>query len=131
MSHPIPQPPAFPFIGNLHQVDNEVPIRGYFLLSKQYGEIYKMNILGLHVSHPKYSANDWLVWLGREMIIITSQALCNEVSDDKRFHKQPNAVLEQVRNIIGDGLFTGYNHEPNWILARKCFFIALRMLINA
>ncbi len=40
------------------------------------------------------------------MISINSHALANEVSDDKRFVKSFTPSLYEVRNLIGDGLFT-------------------------
>ena len=46
MTTPIPQPPAIPFLGNVHQMDTEFPVRGLAALAKTYGEIYKVNILG-------------------------------------------------------------------------------------
>ena len=38
--------------------------------------------------------------------MICSQELLHEVSDEKRFRKIPRAALDQVRNAVGDGLFT-------------------------
>jgi cytochrome P450/NADPH-cytochrome P450 reductase len=46
MSKPIPQPPAVPFLGNVKNIDSELPIRSYFLLAQQYGEIYQLNLIG-------------------------------------------------------------------------------------
>jgi cytochrome P450/NADPH-cytochrome P450 reductase len=37
---------------------------------------------------------------------MTTYALVNEVSDEKRFKKTIGASLNQVRNLVGDGLFT-------------------------
>ena len=45
--------------------------------------------------------------------------LVNELSDDKKFSKAVTASLIQVRNAIGDGLFTAYKDEPAWGIARK------------
>lgn len=46
MTSPIPQPPAIPFLGNVHNIDNELPNRSFQLLAEQYGEIYQLNMLG-------------------------------------------------------------------------------------
>jgi cytochrome P450/NADPH-cytochrome P450 reductase len=46
MSKPIPQPPTIPFLGNVKDIDGELPIRSYFLLAQQYGEIYQLSLLG-------------------------------------------------------------------------------------
>lgn len=76
------------------------------------------------------------------MISVNSHALANEVSDDKRFIKSFTPALYEVRNLVGDGLFTVmgfYNllelpvtdyiwqalgNESNWGVARmlRTFF---------
>jgi cytochrome P450 / NADPH-cytochrome P450 reductase len=48
MTTPIPQPPGIPFLGNVNTIDRELPIRSHIQLQKTYGEIYQMNILGMH-----------------------------------------------------------------------------------
>ncbi|KAF4598867.1 hypothetical protein EYR38_007278 [Pleurotus pulmonarius] len=101
MTTPIPQPLSLPFVGNLTSLDKELPVRGFLLLAQQYGEIYKLDILGATTVH----ANTY--------------ALLNELSDDKHFHKAINGPLKQVRNLVGDGLFTAYGEEPNWALAHR------------
>lgn len=40
------------------------------------------------------------------MICVNSYALGAEVSDDKRFKKAIGNSLQQVRNLVSDGLFT-------------------------
>ena len=44
--------------------------------------------------------------LGDKRIIVNSQALMAEVSDEKRFAKKIAANSNQLRNAAGDGLFT-------------------------
>ena len=39
-------------------------------------------------------------------MFVSSYDLVNEVSDEKRFSKKVAVAVEQVRNGIGDGLFT-------------------------
>ena len=65
------------------------------------GPIFKLNILG------------------QERIVIGSQELLNELCDEKRFVKNPFGGLLQVRNGIGDGLFTAFDGEENWGLAHR------------
>lgn len=72
-----------------------------------YGEIYQLD-------------------LGRRAIVVSSHALINEVSDQERFHKDIGRVLNEVRALTGDGLFTsahedGYilKSEPNWWKAHR------------
>ncbi|KAK0486339.1 fatty acid hydroxylase [Armillaria novae-zelandiae] len=102
MSTPIPQPPTVPFLGNTRDIDRNVPIQSFILLSKTYGEIYQLGLLG-----------------GRKMISINSHALANEVSDDKRFVKSFTPAMHEVRNLIGDGLFTALGDVPSWGIAHR------------
>ncbi|KAK0459209.1 fatty acid hydroxylase [Desarmillaria tabescens] len=97
MSTPIPQPPTVPFLGNTRDLDRDVPIQSFILLAKTYGEIYQLDLLG-----------------GRRIICINSHALANEISDEKRFKKSLAPSLYEVRNLVGDGLFTAFGDEENW-----------------
>jgi hypothetical protein len=47
MSKPIPQPPTIPFIGNVTSLEKEVPLRSFNLLAQKYGEIYRLDLVGL------------------------------------------------------------------------------------
>ncbi|KAG8740200.1 hypothetical protein FRC10_004601 [Ceratobasidium sp. 414] len=111
MSTPIPQPPTIPFIGNVKSIDGkyplntltplaELPVNSFMLLTKQYGEIYKLDMLG------------------KEVVVITSVALAQEVLDEKRFHKAINAPLAEVDNM-GTGLFTSRHGDPEWAIAHR------------
>ncbi|EIN12923.1 fatty acid hydroxylase [Punctularia strigosozonata HHB-11173 SS5] len=104
MTTPIPQPPAVPFLGNLRDIDQEVPARSYALLTKQYGGIFKLVLAAV---------------IGEEVIFCTSYELQNELSDEKRFEKAVRGALEEIRAGAGDGLFTAYNHEPDWGKAHR------------
>jgi cytochrome P450/NADPH-cytochrome P450 reductase len=111
MSKPIPQPPAVPFLGNVKNIDSELPIRSYFLLAQQYGEIYQLNLIGellvLATIYPSADACD----TGRRVIMCNSYALQAELSDDKRFKKVVRGPLNEVRHATGDGLFTSVHHS--------------------
>ena len=85
---PIPQPPTVPFLGNVTQIDTDLPIRSFDLLTKQYGEIYQLTIAGTTMVH------------------VNSYKLLHQVSDDKHFVKVVRGSLLEVRNLAGDGLFT-------------------------
>ena len=39
--------------------------------------------------------------------------------DEKRFHKAVGGGLNELRGLVGDGLFTAHHGEPNWATARK------------
>ncbi|KAK7056328.1 hypothetical protein VNI00_002881 [Paramarasmius palmivorus] len=110
MTTPIPQPRTIPFLGNVTSIDTEVPLRGFILLAKQYGEIYQLDILG------SVSVN------------LNSHALINEVSDEKRFRKAVGGALYGVRDLVGDGLFTAIEGEPNWGIAHRLLMPAFGTL---
>lgn len=46
MTTPIPSPPSVPFLGHTQSLDRDVPLHSYHLLSKQYGEIYRLDLVG-------------------------------------------------------------------------------------
>ncbi|KAF8755042.1 cytochrome P450 [Rhizoctonia solani] len=101
MTTPIPQPPAIPFLGNVGNIDTELPSRSFTLLAKQYGEIFALNLLG------------------KSVVAISSVKLAQEVLDEKRFHKAIGTALVEVRNLVSDGLFTAYHGETNWGIAHR------------
>ncbi|KAJ1303515.1 hypothetical protein OPQ81_011700 [Rhizoctonia solani] len=101
MTTPIPQPPAIPFLGNVTDIDTELPSKSFTLLAKQYGEIYALNLLG------------------KPVVAISSVKLAQEVLDEKRFHKAIGTALVEVRNLVSDGLFTAYHGETNWGIAHR------------
>ncbi|KAJ7508252.1 fatty acid hydroxylase [Mycena galericulata] len=110
MSVPIPQPPTIPFIGNITSIEKDVPLHSFRLLAKTYGEIYQLDLLG------------------RNLISVSSYALANEVSDDKRFQKRVSGGLHEVRALVGDGLFTAQPEEPNWGIAHRLLMPAFGTL---
>ncbi|KAJ7601926.1 fatty acid hydroxylase [Mycena polygramma] len=102
-----------------------VPIPQPF--SSTYGEIYQLNILGTTI------------------VNVNSYSLTNEISDESRFKKHVAAGLFEVRNLLGDGLFTvrsqvshfyerdsdfvqAFNDEPEWGVAVLTFY---RLLMPA
>ncbi|KAI9067866.1 fatty acid hydroxylase [Trametes sanguinea] len=101
MTTPIPSPPALPFLGHITQLDKEIPQRSFDLLADQYGEIYKLNLIT------------------RQSIIVASYELLNELCNEKRFQKTVVGALEQIRNGMGDALFSAYPGEENWGIAHR------------
>ncbi|KAJ7218368.1 fatty acid hydroxylase [Mycena pura] len=110
MSTPIPQPPTIPFMGNATAFDRDVPQHSFTLLAKTYGEIYKLDLVG------------------RKLICVSSYALSNEVSDEKRFQKRVVGGVQELRNLLGDGLFTAQPEEPNWGIAHRLLMPAFGTL---
>ncbi|KAF9812238.1 hypothetical protein IEO21_06278 [Rhodonia placenta] len=101
MTNPIPCPPSLPFLGHVTHIEKEVPLRSFMLLAHQYGEIYQMHQFSRH------------------LLVISSYELVNECSDDKRFYKGIGGALGEVRNGVGDGLFTARAEEENWGIAHR------------
>ncbi|KAI0381230.1 bifunctional P-450:NADPH-P450 reductase [Hypomontagnella monticulosa] len=97
----IPEPPGYPFIGHITEVDAENSIQSFKGLAERYGEIFRLNFPGTT-----------LVW-------ISSHSLIDEVCDEKRFKKTPNNVLTEIRLGLHDGLFTAKLEEPNWGIAHR------------
>ena len=98
---PIPQPKGYPLIGNVLEVTGDVPIMRLAELGRQYGEIFRLNILG------------------RNVTFISSQSLTDELCDEKRFHKLVSASLAELRDGVSDGLFTAQDGEKNWETAHR------------
>lgn len=98
----IPQPPTVPFLANTPLMDREHPNETFKLLADQYGEIYQFKFPD-----------------GRTVVHINTYNLLAQISDDKRFKKVVTSPLNQVRDLVGDGLFTGELEEVNWGMARS------------
>lgn len=101
MSLAIPQPPRDPVIGNLRLIDSSTPVQSLMRLARTYGPIFRFALPS------------------REMVVVSSQALVHELSDEERFDKRVHAVLENIRDFGGDGLFTAHTDEPNWGKAHR------------
>ncbi|MCJ1400318.1 hypothetical protein MMC11_003523 [Xylographa trunciseda] len=101
MGTPIPQPPSLPLLGNIRDLDPENLLNSILHLADIYGPIFKLNIAGT------------------VRISVSSYELLNEVCDEKRFAKRPSGALLEVRNGVGDGLFTAFGDEANWGLAHR------------
>ncbi|EJD48679.1 cytochrome P450 [Auricularia subglabra TFB-10046 SS5] len=97
----IPQPPTIPFLGNILDIDVELPVSSFHLLTKQYGDIFQ------------------LYFAGRRRVFVSGHALCQELCDETRFCKSTRGPLDQVRNLTGDALFTAHDGEENWGVAHR------------
>jgi cytochrome P450/NADPH-cytochrome P450 reductase len=95
----IPQPKPDPLLKNLKDMDPNGPVQGLMRLARTYGPIFRLSL-------PE-----------RDMIVVSSQELVNELCDEQRFDKKVHAPLENIRAFAGDGLFTAYTQEPNWAAA--------------
>jgi cytochrome P450/NADPH-cytochrome P450 reductase len=97
----VPQPKPLPFIGNLPDVDANQLVKSLIQIANSYNGIYQLDAI-------------------KEVIIVVySHDLVNELCDEKRFDKKVPLPLEELREIVGDGLFTAYTDEPNWGKAHR------------
>ncbi|WP_405412654.1 bifunctional cytochrome P450/NADPH--P450 reductase [Streptomyces decoyicus] len=54
---------------------------------------------------------------GQDNLFVSGLDLVTELADDQRFTKNVGLGVEHLRQLLGDGLFTAYTHEPNWAKA--------------
>ena len=110
MTHPIPQPRRIPFLGNLTSIDREAPTNSFMLLYQQYGEIFRLDLLGefrenLAVVKRKFLMRSWK-FQGRNVVVINTYDLLHEACDDKRFPKAVSSAIKEISALVHDGLFT-------------------------
>ncbi|KZV79489.1 hypothetical protein EXIGLDRAFT_782227, partial [Exidia glandulosa HHB12029] len=63
---PIPHPPGYPLVGNIFDLDPEVPLQALEDFAKVYGEIYSLTFFGNTVN------------------VVNSHALALEILDERR-----------------------------------------------
>ncbi|MGE4191678.1 MAG: cytochrome P450 [Thermoanaerobaculia bacterium] len=98
---PIPQPKPDPVLGNLKDLDPKAPVLSLVRLARTYGPIYRLSLPG------------------GDVVLVSSQELVDELSDETRFEKGENQSLENLREFAGDGLVTAHTAEPNWGKAHR------------
>lgn len=99
---PIPGPPGLPILGNLTDLDPEVPLTTFMRLADTYGPVFSLQLGG-----------------GPKRVFINSVELLEEVCDEKRFGKIVTGALEQLRSGVGAGLFTAHTDEKEWGIAHR------------
>ena len=82
---PIPQPKPRPIVGNLTDLDQEKGAFGLAELTKEYGPLFRLEVLG------------------HNLLIVTSQELVNELCDESRFDKKLHRALVQVCDFVATG----------------------------
>lgn len=97
----IPQPKPDPLLKNIKDIESGAPVQSMMRLARAYGPIFRLSLPG------------------RDILIVSSQQLVNELCDEKRFDKRVHAPLENIRDFAGDGLFTAYTDEENWGKAHR------------
>ncbi|KAK3319439.1 putative bifunctional P-450:NADPH-P450 reductase [Apodospora peruviana] len=97
----IPEVPGFPFIGNALEMNLDFPLSSFLGFADKHGEIFRLR------------------FPGRDVVLVTTQALVHELSDESRFEKSVGAALLEVRNGTNDGIFTAFPGEASWAPAHR------------
>ena len=101
LSDTIPGPKPAPIVGNVPDIERQAAVQSLMRLAQAYGPIFRLELIG------------------RELIVVSSQELVNELCDERRFDKKVHTALQNIRDFAGDGLFTAYTQEENWLTAHR------------
>lgn len=102
MPEPIPGPPGWPLIGNLLDVQGEVPIHAVEKVADIYGPIFKLTLGGI------------------DRLFVAGFAVFDELCDETRFYKIPSPALTQNAQSGPRGLFTSASEkDPDWGQAHR------------
>ncbi|MFF5013246.1 cytochrome P450 [Streptomyces sp. NPDC001165] len=98
--HRIPHPPRrLPLAGDVLGVDRHRPVQDSMRFGRELGPIFRRRAFG------------------NEFVFLWGSRLVADIADESRFAKHVGLGIANLRPVAGDGLFTAYNHEPNWQLA--------------
>lgn len=98
--HRIPHPPRrLPLLGDVLGANRATPLQDSLRYARMLGPIYRRKAFN------------------REFVFVWGAELTADLADETRFAKHVGLGVANLRPIAGDGLFTAYNHEPNWQLA--------------
>ncbi|MET7485180.1 cytochrome P450 [Streptomyces sp. NPDC005538] len=96
----IPHPPRrVPLLGDIIGADRRTPLQDSLRYARQLGPIFRRKAFG------------------KEFVFVWGADLVADMADESRFAKHVGLGVANLRPVAGDGLFTAYNHEPNWQLA--------------
>ncbi|MFI6461507.1 cytochrome P450 [Streptomyces sp. NPDC050528] len=96
----IPHPPRrVPLLGDVLGADRRTPLQDSLRFARQLGPIFRRKAFG------------------KEFVFVWGADLVADMADESRFAKHVGLGVANLRPVAGDGLFTAYNHEPNWQLA--------------
>ena len=88
-----------PVLGDVGGVDRDHPVQDIVRRGDRLGPLFEMRVFS------------------QRFVFVGGARLAAEMCDESRFHKGHSPAVESLRAFAGDGLFTAYNHEPNWRLA--------------
>jgi unspecific monooxygenase len=98
--HRIPHPPLrVPLIGDVVGANVRTPVQDSLRFGRRLGPVFRRKAFG------------------NEIVFVGGARLAAELADELRFAKHVGLGVANLRPVAGDGLFTAYNHEPNWQLA--------------
>lgn len=96
----IPHPPRrVPLLGDVLGADRRTPLQDSLRYARQLGPIFRRKAFG------------------KEFVFVWGADMVADMADESRFAKHVGLGVANLRPVAGDGLFTAYNHEPNWQLA--------------
>ncbi|EJD42499.1 cytochrome P450 [Auricularia subglabra TFB-10046 SS5] len=100
---PIPRPSGgLPILGHALSIDPVTPLMTFRQYAVQLGEIYAISLPGT------------------TRVVVSTRALAEECCDERRFRKYvETSVLNKIRDLVGDALFTAYHGEENWGVAHR------------
>src|SRR5690625_1738802 len=96
LAHP---PGRRPIIGDALSGNPRKPIQSMMDRARGLGDLFEFKVFN------------------QQFVFVAGAELCAEMCDEKRFAKALPPAVEALREFGGDGLFTAFNHEPNWQLA--------------
>ncbi|MEV6612851.1 cytochrome P450 [Streptomyces sp. NPDC051051] len=96
----IPRPPyRLPLLGDVLGASRRTPVQDSLGYARRLGPIFRRRAFG------------------REFVFVWGARLAADMADEARFAKHVGLGVANLRPVVGDALFTAYNHEPNWQLA--------------
>ncbi|MHC5904503.1 cytochrome P450 [Streptomyces sp. S6] len=98
--HRIPHPKGrLPFLGDIWGINRRTPLQDTVRSGAEIGPLFRRKAFG------------------KEFVFTGGARYAADLADESRFAKHVGLGIASLRHIAGDGLFTAYNHEPNWQLA--------------
>jgi unspecific monooxygenase len=95
--HRIPRPPyRLPLLGDVVGASRSTPMQDSLRYARRLGPIFRRRAFG------------------KEFVFVWGARLAADLADEERFAKHVGLGVANLRPVAGDGLFTAYNHEPNW-----------------
>ncbi|MER8057754.1 MULTISPECIES: cytochrome P450 [unclassified Streptomyces] len=96
----VPHPPRrLPLLGDVVGVDRRKPVQDSMRFARELGPVFRRRIFN------------------KEIVVVWGAGPAADLADESRFAKHVGLGVANLRPVAGDGLFTAYNHEPNWQLA--------------